>query len=157
MRENIKRCIDIFGKIMNVKPVGWVSPGGRFNVDTPRLLADHGFIYHGDYWEQRRAVPDRGQGAAKFVGMSVPWDTNDTMHEKYGAAPGRYLEMFCRSFDTLYAEGGQVLGIVIHPAQYGRPFGISACEELIRYARSHPGVWFASREQIARWYIDNYL
>jgi len=157
MRENIRKTVAVFERVLETRPVGWVSPGGQFKRDTPRLLADQGFIYHDDYANNDCVFPiDVGENR-KFVGMSIPWDTNDTMHNQHGGSVSRYVELFSRAFDVLYEEGGQILGAVAHTATYGRPYGVWAYDQVIRYAKGHPKVWFTNRREIAEWYIKKYL
>lgn len=91
-----------------------------------------------------------------IVAMSIPWDVNDLMYVLQWVPPSHYVEMFCRSFDVLYEEGGQIAGAVAHTTIYGRPFGIWAYDQVIRYAKSFPKVWFATRQEIAEWYLDHY-
>jgi hypothetical protein len=91
-----------------------------------------------------------------MVGMSVPFHVNDVMYVRQRVPPSHYVEMFCRSFDVLYAEGGQVIGAVAHATIYGHPFGAWAYDQVIRYAKGFSQVWFATRREIAQWYLDHY-
>jgi peptidoglycan/xylan/chitin deacetylase (PgdA/CDA1 family) len=157
MRSNVKRCVQIISDFAGTPPVGWVSPGGQFRADTAAILAEEGFLYHGDY--AHGDVPftiDLGN-SRRMVGMSVPWDANDVMHNSTGASPSQYVEIFCRSFDVLYREGGQILGAVAHAGTYGRPFGIWAYDQVIQYVKRFPDVWFATRKEIAQWYVSKYF
>lgn len=38
----------------------------------------------------------------------------------------------------------------------GCAYRVRALREFIRYAQSLPGVWFATREEIASWYLANH-
>jgi chitin deacetylase len=38
----------------------------------------------------------------------------------------------------------------------GRPSRIVALQRFLEYARSFPGVWFARRIDIARWWLEKY-
>jgi hypothetical protein len=40
--------------------------------------------------------------------------------------------------------------------QYGHPFGAWAYDQVIRYAKGFQNVWFATRRQIAEWYLSHY-
>lgn len=155
MRANVRRCIDIMEKVVGERPYGYVSPGGQFLEETVEILAEEGFLYHGDYadTDSARIMDVVGR---QLVAMSVPWEVND--YSQYSLTyhpPSAFVEIFKRSFDVLYQEGGQVLGAVAHAAIYGRAFGVSAYDEVIRYAKSHPDVWFTNRRDIARWVLDN--
>jgi hypothetical protein len=38
----------------------------------------------------------------------------------------------------------------------GQAHRIGALRDFIEYAKSHDGVWFANREEIASWYLANH-
>lgn len=44
----------------------------------------------------------------------------------------------------------------MYPHVMGQPFRIRALREFIEYAAAHKDVWFASREAIASWYLQNH-
>ena len=53
----------------------------------------------------------------------------------------------------LYAEAAnypRMMSIGLHPRIIGRPGKIAGLSRFIDYAKSHDGVWFATREEIAR-------
>lgn len=154
MLANVRKCIDIITKVTGKRPVGWVSPGGRTNEHTLGVLADEGFLWHGDCVISGPFIEQAGN--KKLVAMSIPWDVNDLMYVRQWVPPSHYVELFCRSFDVLYEEGGQIAGAVAHTTIYGRPFGIWAYDQVIRYAKSFPKVWFATRQEIAEWYLERY-
>ena len=91
-----------------------------------------------------------------MVGMAVPFHTNDTMYVRGWVPPSHYVEIFSRAFDVLYEEGGQIVGAVAHTTIYGHPFGIWAYDQVIKYAKGFPDVWFTTRKEIAQWYLQNY-
>ena len=43
-----------------------------------------------------------------------------------------------------------------HPHVVGQPFRIRALHDFIAYAKSFDDVWFATREEIAEWYLKNH-
>lgn len=148
-RATVQKCATIFEELTGVRPVGWVSPGASFIQENIEVLAEEGFRYQGDY-----ANNDSGDvievAGRRLVRMSVPWDVND--YFQYAQSfnpPSSFVEAFQRTFDVLYAEGGQVVAAAAHASVFGRPLGIWAMEECIKYAKSHPDVWFATRAEIA--------
>ena len=57
------------------------------------------------------------------------------------------------SFEVLYdesADGLRMMSVGLHPRMVGRPGRVRALKKFIEYAQGHEGVWFATREQIAR-------
>lgn len=155
MRKNARRCADAIEHATGVRPVGWVGPGGQHNADTTPALADEGFIWQGDYANTDGAFLIDAEGR-KMVGMSLPWDVNDVMYVRFRTPPSHYVELFCRSFDVLYQEGGGILPAVNHCTIYGRPFGIWAYDQIIKYAKSFPGVWITTRRAIAEYCLEQY-
>jgi peptidoglycan/xylan/chitin deacetylase (PgdA/CDA1 family) len=156
MRANVRRCIDTWEQHLGLRPVGYVSPGGQFLEETAEILAEEGFIYHGDYADTDSAkVIDAG--GRRIVTMSVPWEAND--YSQYAHAynpPSAFVEIFKRTFDVLYREGGQVVAAALHCMIYGRPFGVSAMEEIIEYALGQKDVWFTTRQQIAEVVLEQW-
>lgn len=155
MRANVRKCVDIITKVTGERPVGWVSPGGQRGEHTLPVLAEEGFIWHGDYNNCDGPFTLESQGK-KLAGMQVPYDINDTMYIEAKVPPSHYVEMFSRAFDVLYEAGGQVLGAVAHATVYGHPYGIWAYDQVIKYAKGFPKVWFATRRDVAEWYLKKY-
>lgn len=155
MRKNASRCADAIEKATGQRPVGWVGPGGQHNSDTPLALADEGFIWQGDF-ANSDAPFTIDAGGRKIVGMGLPWDVNDVMYVRFRTPPSHYVELFSRSFDVLYQEGGGILPAANHCTIYGRPFGVWAYDEIIKYAKSFPGVWITTRRAIAEYYLQHY-
>jgi peptidoglycan/xylan/chitin deacetylase (PgdA/CDA1 family) len=57
------------------------------------------------------------------------------------------------SFDVLYEESARtprMMSIGLHPRIIGRPGRLNALRRFIDHAKTLPGVWFATREEIAR-------
>ena len=153
MRDNIRRTAAAIEAASGQRPVGWVDAGGLFVASTLRLLAEEGFLYHGAYAHSDTAEVVEAAGRP-IVQMSVPWDVNDYLQyvQSYNP-PSHFVEIFTRSFDVLYEDGGQIVGAVAHAGVYGHAFGISAYDEVIRYAKAHDDVWITSRREIAEWVL----
>ena len=67
--------------------------------------------------------------------------------------------VFKEQFDELYREGatsGRLMNIGLHPHVIGQPFRIRALREFVDYAKSFPDVWWATREEIAEFYLANH-
>jgi len=72
-----------------------------------------------------------------------------------------YFDSFKMAFDCLYSEGQagspKLIDCLVHAHIGGRPNIIGVFEECIRYAKGFPEVWFATKGEIAKWYLDNYV
>jgi hypothetical protein len=65
------------------------------------------------------------------------------------------LEEFERQFDRLYAEGGRVMCITVHPALVGQAQRAKYIDAALRYVASSPNVWFATGRDIADYYLTH--
>ena len=71
---------------------------------------------------------------------------------------GALTEYMRAAFDCLYAEAQRVprmMSIGLHCRIAGTPARSRAFVEFLEYARRLPGVWFARRVDIARWWLEH--
>ena len=64
--------------------------------------------------------------------------------------PRDVLDIFLREFDAAYEDGG-LFQLTMHPHIIGYRSRIFILEEVIRHARSRPGVWFATHREVAEY------
>jgi peptidoglycan/xylan/chitin deacetylase (PgdA/CDA1 family) len=153
--EFIDKAVASIERTVGVRPYGWLSR--YFHTDnTRRLLIERGFNYHMDdysgdvpFWD-RETVPGR-----PLVILPYQLDTNDMkMWTDPAMTPVQWLDYAKRSFDQLYREGEEgnpkMMSLGLHLRIIGRPGRIWALEEFLRHVTSKPGVWIASRGQIAQ-------
>jgi len=94
--------------------------------------------------------------------VSTPYsvEINDfTFFHRRGMATSAVLELLKEQFDQLYLEGessGRLMNIGLHPHVAGHPYRIRALREFLQYANSFTDVWWATREEIADWYLQNH-
>ena len=153
-RAQIAESIRLHAEVTGQPPRGWYT--GRCSVNTVRLTAETGAFdwisdtYDDDlpYW---LAVGDRDQ-------LVIPY-TLEANDMRFATAPGytdadQFYTYLKDSFDTLYAEGTQgaarMFSIGLHCRLIGRPGKIAGLQRFLDYAKSHTGVWFATRADIAR-------
>jgi peptidoglycan/xylan/chitin deacetylase (PgdA/CDA1 family) len=123
-REHIRLAVESFERTCGKRPVGWYCRYGA-SVRTRRLV--------------------------------VPY-TSDVNDFRYWNSPGLsqasdFFEYMKESFEVLYdesADGLRMMSVGLHPRMVGRPGRVRALKRFIEYAQGHEGVWFATREQIAR-------
>lgn len=136
------------------RPKGWLS---RYltSENTRRLLIEEGYTYHMDDFSDDAPFWDSVDGKPILI---VPYagDTNDMkMWADPAFTPRDWLDYLRDTFDVLYREGAEaprMMSVGLHLRIAGRPGRIGALERFIEYAKSHPGVWFATRAAIAeRW------
>jgi hypothetical protein len=75
-----------------------------------------------------------------------------------GNPPGVIWESFKDTFDQLYKEGKagspKWTEITLHCHIGGRPTMTSTIVKCMEYAKSHEGVWFALKRDIAKWTLE---
>jgi len=73
---------------------------------------------------------------------------------------GDYYARICKAqFDQLYREGaenGRLMCIAFHPYVMGRPHRVKYLAEVLDYIMSHDGVWQATTDEIAEYYLAHY-
>jgi len=70
-----------------------------------------------------------------------------------------FRDILIEELSELYKEGattGRIMNVGLHPHVSGRAYRIRALREFIRYAKSLPGVWWTTREEVASWYLKNH-
>ncbi|WP_423206690.1 allantoinase PuuE [Paracoccus yeei] len=152
--EHIARAVELHTHVTGERPRGFYQ--GRTSMNTVALGCEEGgFEYLADtiaddlpYWHVHDGKPQ----------LMVPYtmDAND-MRFSSGQGFGTGVEFFDYlrdSFDVLYAEGEagapKMMSIGLHCRLAGRPGRAMAIQRFLDHARSHDGVWFATRLDIAR-------
>ena len=159
-RTQIEEAIRLHTEVVGEPPRGWYT--GRCSMNTERLVAETGqFAYVADsyaddlpYWVQHG---DRSQ-------LVVPYtmDCNDMRFAiQAGFTNGAQFEATLKdAFDTLYAEGEagapKMMSSGLHCRLIGRPSRAAALKRAIDYMKSHEGVWFATRLEIAEHWAEEH-
>ncbi len=159
-RTDMMEAIRLHTEVTGERPRGWYT--GRCSVNTVDLVSEEsGFDYVADayaddlpYWHY---VGDKAQ-------LVVPYtlDTNDMRFATpQGFNSGDQFYTYLKdSFDALYAEGeagsAKMLSIGLHCRLVGRPGRVQAIRRFLEYAKSHEGVWFARRIDIAKHWQEHF-
>ena len=152
-RAQIAEAIKLHTEVTGTPPRGWYT--GRCSNNTVRLVAETGqFAYVADSYADDLPYWMDFDGTDQLI---VPYtmDCNDMRFAiQAGFTTGAQFESYLKdSFDELYAEGvaGQpkVLSIGLHCRIIGRPGRAAALRRVLEHIKSHEGVWFATRLQIA--------
>ncbi|MFM2389561.1 MAG: hypothetical protein RLZZ437_1116 [Pseudomonadota bacterium] len=152
-RAQIREAIRLHKEVTGKAPRGWYT--GRCSMNTVDLAAAEGDLaYIADSYADDLPYWTKAGGKDQLI---VPYtmDCNDMRFAiQAGFTNGDQFERhLIDSFDMLYAEGEQgapkMLSIGLHCRLAGRPGRALALQRALNHFRSHPGVWFATREQIA--------
>ncbi|HEX2241668.1 MAG TPA: polysaccharide deacetylase [Gammaproteobacteria bacterium] len=158
-RAVIQRTLEQYVNVVGRPAKAWLSSAIRGTQHTPAFLKEFGLIAYCDYLND-----DQPYLIQTIHGpiVCVPYsnDINDfNLFARGGMAASSGLETLKVCFDELYAESavsGRIMNFGMHPHVMGQPHRAAALRQFIDYAKSHDGVWFASREEIAAWYMRNH-
>jgi peptidoglycan/xylan/chitin deacetylase (PgdA/CDA1 family) len=158
-REHIRLAVESLQRTTGERPVGWYCRYGP-SVNTRRLLVEEGgFLYDSDSYNDEIPYVVEVGGRRHLVVPYAP-DANDIQFWLgNGLAPAEQFFAYLRdSFDVLYAEASthpKMMSIGLHCRIIGRPGRARALDRFIEYAKGHPEVWFATRAEIARWWLEH--
>jgi peptidoglycan/xylan/chitin deacetylase (PgdA/CDA1 family) len=137
---------------------GMLTPAISASYATPDLMAEAGLTYHADWVNDDQPVPIRVEGGQKFVTVPYTFELNT------GVLFGRhfdaeyYLETAKAQFNVLLADSRtapRIMCLSMHPFAIGQPHAIGYLNELLGFMREAAGVWWATGDDIAQYYIDN--
>jgi peptidoglycan/xylan/chitin deacetylase (PgdA/CDA1 family) len=75
-----------------------------------------------------------------------------------GWNPAAYEQSLRDEFDQLYEEGAvrrRMMVASLHDRISGHANRVRSLDRFLTYARSKPDVWFARKDEIARWVLSN--
>jgi len=149
-RKNIARCTALLERAAG-KPIrGWLSPRGTSRAETPRLLAEAGYTWYGDVFDDDLPyVLTYGNG--KIVAIPLGTDVNDMPFMKYGNAPKMMLESFNENVKIARARKGELamIDVTMHAHIFGHPRGAWYFEEIVKQAVKATDIWVGTRAEIA--------
>lgn len=152
-RAQIREAIRLHAEVTGAPPRGWYT--GRCSMNTVDLAAEEGeFAYIADSYADDLPYWIRAGGKDQLI---VPYtlDCNDMRFAiQAGFASGDDFETMVKdAFDVLYEEGQagvpKMLSVGLHCRLIGRPSRAAALRRVLEHFRSHDGVWFATRLEVA--------
>ncbi len=159
-RSVIHETLRVYKEVCRRPPKGWLSSSLRCTLNTIDILAEEGLIFTTDLLNDDQPYLVRTRSGKPLVSIPYTSEVNDfTVFMRQGMDVAGALTVFKEQFDWLYGESassGRFMNIGLHPHVIGQPFRIRALRDFIRYAKEFDGVWFATREEIADWYLKNH-
>lgn len=132
--------------------VGYNCNWLRRGPNTLKVLQDLGFTYHIDDLSRDEPFVTLVRGR-KFAVVPYTLRCNDIMLvEGRHFSADQFLAQLKLEFDRLYAEGGRarrMMSVSLHDRIGGSPAMVQAVDQFIRYARTHAGVAFKRKDDIA--------
>lgn len=156
-RANLQRNHELLVRTSGAMPTGWISPRGTGSPISSRLLAEAGYTHHGDVNDDDRPyVMDFG--GKRIVGIPLTMDVNDLPTcIRYGQGPRHMLDTFNDTFAAMRERETVplMLDVTAHTHVMGRPSGAWVYDEIMAIVKRTPDVWVCTREEMARYVLDN--
>lgn len=158
-RDVIMRSLAQFEACAGRKARGWLSSSLRGTTRTADVLAEHGCSFYCDIMSDDQPFLLRTPHGPI---VSVPYsnEINDfTFVTRRNYTTDQFRDALIEELDVLYEEGaatGRIMNVGLHPHVSGRAHRVRALREFILHAQGLPGVWWATREEIADWYLAHH-
>lgn len=167
--EVIERAQQVFERLVGKRAVGYVATSCDFGEDAPEVwYRELGFQYSSSMrGDDRPYRVSFGGRKSNFIEIPARWELDDYPFFIYSFDPPQprgqdriasydgVLSNWKHEFDGYYAEGG-CMTFMLHPQIIGIPGRCELLEELIDYMKEKPDVWFATGQEIARWWREVY-
>ncbi len=158
-RDLMLRSADALEKTSGVRPVGLRTPSWDFSRHTLEIEREMGLAYDSSLMADEDCYELLLDGAPTgVVELPVEWVRDDAVYfmmNRFSALrpytpPGDVFDIFRREFDAAHAEGG-LFQLTMHPHVIGYRSRIWILDEIIRHAKAHVGVWFATHAEVVDW------
>ena len=156
-REVVLRTLQRFEQATGRKAQGWLSSSLRGTLQTADILAEQGALFYCDIMNDDQPYLLRTPNGPI---VSIPYsnEINDfTFITRKNFTTDHFRDALIEELDVLHEEGaisGRLMNVGLHPHVAGRAHRIRALREFIEHAKSLPHVWWPTREEIARHYLQ---
>src|SRR3954454_11145184 len=154
----IADTVETIQKVTGQTPIGWNAYWMRNSIYILETLQDLGFLYHIDEPSHDEPFIVRVRGR-DFVTVPYTFHMNDIVSFPFaGWNPAAYEQALRDEFDQLYEEGAhrrRMMVLSLHDRISGHAGRIRALDRFLTYARSKGDVWFARKDEIARYVLAN--
>jgi allantoinase len=155
----IERTLEVYEQVCGRKAKGWLSSSLRGTLNTAGILAKHGLLFYCDLMnDDQPYLISTPHGP--IVATPYSNEINDfTILTRRNHTTDEYRDILIEELKVLHEEGaktGRIMNLGLHPHVSGRAYRVRALREFVEFARTLPGVWFATREEIATWYLHNH-
>ena len=167
-RMEVQRSTAVIEKVVGQRPVGWINPGAKCTDKTPAILAEEGYIWHGDLKGDDLPYGIKTRSGKKIV--VIPHRTmtsNDyavfpETGSLKGFRSGEESFAFVKDFFDSYYKLGQeeypgALTYGIHPMRSCIPDRIGVHERFFDHVRKFQDVWVARYVDIAEHWMKHYM
>ncbi|MSO93573.1 MAG: polysaccharide deacetylase [Rhodospirillales bacterium] len=158
--EEMDRGLAAHERVLGIRPRGYRPPAATSSERTVELVADRGFLYCSimmdDVNPYRHVLKDGRPGP---VDIPFWWTLDDSMVSLYSIPLPRPIftsqhiyDLWREEFDAIY-DWGATYHLLLHPQIIGRPGRLAMLRRILEYIQGHSGVWFATCEELANFWI----
>jgi peptidoglycan/xylan/chitin deacetylase (PgdA/CDA1 family) len=160
-KEQIRLAVDAIKRATGSRPVGWYWRYSSTPWTRDLLVEEGGFIYDSETYNDDLPYFTDVQGKRHLV---IPYsqtynDVRFVLSEGSLGSPSEFADLLKRGLDELHLEGERgypkLMSIGLHSRWTGQAGRANALREFIQHAMKKGDVWFARRDEIARWWIDH--
>ena len=159
-RAVIKATLDTYEKAVGKPARGWLSSSLRGTLNTCDIIAEHGLSFYCDLMNDDQPYMVKTKNGSI---VSIPYsnEINDfTLLTRRAHTNDEFVDILkCELTELLYEsnedESARLMNVGLHPHVIGRAYRMPALREFLSFAKNLEGVWFATREEIADWYLHN--
>jgi peptidoglycan/xylan/chitin deacetylase (PgdA/CDA1 family) len=157
-KEEIRSCTRVITECVGTRPVGWAGQGNMHTVETLGVLANEGYRWFGDAFDDD--VPYVAEVEGKRIAVIPKLNyANDWRAWSGGLGNATtFFEGFKTSFDFMYQEALRgrpgAMDVIVHAELGGRPNIACAFEEMIRYVKQFE-TWIPVRREVADYLLSS--
>jgi len=157
----LTKTLDVFKKILDVRPLGSRVPSADPSKHSMGLLKKHGFVYHSNFMDSDlpycHTTPH-----GELVELPTAWCNNDWPFFGFSAVPPvgngiwsqeDVFEVWKEEFEGAWEEGG-FFNLMGHPQVVGRPSRMRMVSRLLELILGKGDVWIARPIEIAEHYLS---
>ena len=153
-RAWIQSSHDSIVRATGQRPSGYDCYWMRGSVHTQSLLQEIGFTYHNNDLSRDEPYLQDLNGKP-FVTIPYTIHLNDIGSYNFpDFSPQAYEQQLKDEFDQLYEEGAtrrRMMAVSFHDRISGHASRVWVIDRFLTYARQHKGIWFARKDEIARY------
>jgi len=155
------KSLDIFKRILDVRPLGSRAPSADPSPHTMTLLRKHGFVYHSNLMDTDLPYCHKTVHG-ELVELPTAWCNNDFPFFGFSAVPPvghgirsqeDVFEIWKEEFEGAWAEGG-FFNLMGHPQVIGRPSRMRMVSRLLELILGKGDVWIARPIEVAEHYLS---
>jgi len=159
-REEVRGCTRVIEACVGERPVGWAGQGNLHTSETLGILAEEGYRWFGDAFDDDVPYVAEANGRRIAVIPKLNY-ANDWRAWSGGLGNATtYFEGFKTSFDFIYQEAlrgrAGAMDVIVHAELGGRPNFAVAFEQMIRYVKQYRDeVWIPTRRELADYLLSS--